>query len=129
MSNIIPIGVCARPEALSSRDVAETDLAAAIRSGSVEIAEIERRSAFDRFSEWLHWRGFQVLRHGKTLTKSDDAGREDHLYVVVSDGERYAMSLRALMAWVQTTENSCGRDGAEAMLTAALMKIKTRKDY
>ena len=128
MSNVIPIGVCARPEAMSSRDLTETDLAAAIRSGTVEISEIERRSAFDRFSEWLHWRGFQVLRHGKTLTKPDVAGSEDQVYVVVSEGDRIAMATRALTHWVQASESSCGRDGVEAMLTAALMKIKTRKD-
>lgn len=64
MSNVVPLWREGRPPPKQAPVVHDVDLAARIRRGEIEGREIEDRSRFDGFKDWLHRIGFATWRYG-----------------------------------------------------------------
>ena len=65
MSNVVPIGIIPRPEAITTVDITERDLAAEIRRGFVTMTEIAARLEHPTFEAWSKWRGYEAIGEGR----------------------------------------------------------------
>lgn len=65
------------PEGRAVPEVQDSDLAARIARGEVPFAELERRSAFASFGEWLHRQGFKVFKRSRAVAAPTEGTQDE----------------------------------------------------